>query len=113
MERGRYFALDAVHIISTFMRNDLPDPVRFRGVVDDLIAAAGRGTAGPPSRVAICGECASILWAQHNADAAIQVEQLCNQVIQEYRLDILCGLPLSDFEREEDRQIFQRIHPEG
>ncbi|HEY6369807.1 MAG TPA: response regulator [Candidatus Sulfotelmatobacter sp.] len=110
-ERGRYFALDAGHIISAFMRNDLPDPVLFRGVLGELIAAAGRGSAGPPSRVAICGECSSILWAQGKADAAIQVERLCNQVTEQDQLDILCGLPLSTFERVEDRQIFEKILP--
>jgi hypothetical protein len=46
------------------------------------------------------------------ADAAIQVERLCNQATEQYQLDILCALPLSDFERVEDRQIFQKIHPE-
>jgi DNA-binding NarL/FixJ family response regulator len=108
-EQGRYLAFDAADILSTFMRNDLPDPVRFRTVVGDLIAAAARGAAGPPSRVAICGECASILWAQGKADAAVQVEQLCNQLTKQYEIDILCGLSLSNFHREEDRQIFQKI----
>ena len=77
--------------LSTFMGDDLPDPARFLGVVDDLIAAAARATAGKQSRVAICGEWASILWAQGKADAAIQVEQLCNQLTKRYEMDILCG----------------------
>jgi len=80
MEQGRYLPLDAAETLSTFMVNDLPDPVRFLRVVGDLIAAAARATAGGESRVAICGECASILWAQDKADAAIQVEQFCNQL---------------------------------
>jgi hypothetical protein len=109
INQGRYLALDVGDTLSTFMGKDLPDPVRFLRVVDDLIAAAARATAGDPSRVAICGECASILWAQGKADAAIQVEQLCSTATQRYEIDILCGFSLSSFYREEDKQLFQRI----
>ena len=109
IERGRYVALDVAETLATFMVNDLPDPVRFSRVVGGLIAAAARATAGEQSRVAVCGECASILWAQGNADAAIQVEQLCNQLTKRYEMDILCGFSLSSFYREEDKQVFQRI----
>jgi hypothetical protein len=91
------------------MGDGLPDPVRFFRVVDDLIATAAQSTAGEESRVTICGECASILWAQGNADAAIQVEQFCNQLSKRYEMDILCGFSLSSFYREEDKQVFQQI----
>ena len=109
IEQGRCVVLDVAETLARFMVNDLPDPVRFFRVVGDLIAAAARAAAGEQSRVAICGECASILWAQGNADAAIQVEQLCNQLTKQYEMDILCGFSLSSFFREEDQQVFQRI----
>jgi DNA-binding NarL/FixJ family response regulator len=109
IEQGRYLALDVAATLSTFMGGELPDPVRFFRVVDDLIAAAARSTAGEESRITICGECASILWAQGNADAAIQVEQFCNQITKRYGIDILCGFSLSSFCRDEDKQVFQKI----
>ena len=107
-EQGRFRFLDVHDILSTFMRNDLPDPVRFFEVVGGLITAASAAT-GQQSRVAVCGECASILWAQGKADAAIQVEQLCNQLTKRYEMDILCGFSLSSFYREEDKEVFQII----
>jgi hypothetical protein len=91
------------------MESDLPDPLRFSTVVDGLIAQAARAISGDPSQVAICGECASILWAQGKADAAIQMEQLCNQLAKRNQMDILCGFSLSSFDCEEDKQIFQKI----
>jgi len=112
-EQGRYFSLDVTDILLTFMADDLPDPVRFLRSVGDLIAAAARATAGQTSRVAVCGETASILWSQGKADAAIQVEQLCNQLAKQHGMDILCGFPLSTFHREEDMQIFQQICSAG
>lgn len=108
IEQGRYLLLDVAETLSTFMVNDLPDSVRFFRVVGDLIAVV-QATAGEQSRVAICGECASILWAEGKADAAIQVEQLCNQLAKRNGMDILCGFSLSSFYREEDVQIFQKI----
>jgi DNA-binding NarL/FixJ family response regulator len=108
IEQGRCLSLDVADTLSTFMVNDLPDPMRFFKVVGGLIATA-QATAGRPSRVTICGECASILWAEGNADGAIQVEQLCNQLTRRYPMDILCGFSLSSFYRDEDKQVFQRI----
>jgi DNA-binding NarL/FixJ family response regulator len=108
IEQGRYLPLDVAETLSTFMVNDLPDSVRFFRVVDDLIAIA-QATAGEQSRVAICGECASILWAEGKADAAIQVERFCNQLAKRYEMDILCGFSLSSFYGEEDKQVFEKI----
>jgi DNA-binding NarL/FixJ family response regulator len=107
IEQGRYVPSDVDETLSTFMVNDLPDPMRFFDVARDLIAPAAQATWG--GRVAICGECGSILWAQGNVDAATQVEQLCSQLARQYKMDILCGFSLSSFSREEDKQIFQRI----
>jgi CheY-like chemotaxis protein len=107
VEQGRYVWADVAATLSTFMVNDLPDPLRFLRVAGDLIAPAARATSG--GRVAICGECGSILWAQGKADAAIQVEQLCNQLAKRYEMDILCGFSLSSFYREEDMQIFEKV----
>jgi len=109
IEQGQYLALDVVDTLSTFMGDELPDPMRFFRVVDELIAAAARSTSGEKSRITICGECASILWAQGKADAAIRVEQFCNQLTKRYGMNILCGFSLSSFDREEDKQVFQKI----
>jgi DNA-binding NarL/FixJ family response regulator len=108
-EEGRYLPLDVVEALSTFMVSDLPDPVRFFGVLSNLIEPAARATARGESGVAICGECASILWAQGKVDAAIQVEQLCNELATRYEMNILCGFSLSGFYSEEAQRMFQEI----
>lgn len=110
VEQGRYVSLDVADTLSTFMVNDLPDSARFLRVAGDLIAPAAQATL--TGRIAICGECASILWAKGNADAAIQVERFCDQLAKRYEIDILCGFSLSDFPREEDMQVFLKIRSE-
>ena len=107
IEQGRYVSLDVAEALAIFMVSDLLDPVRFLGVAGDLFTTAARATVG--GRVALCGECGSILWAQGKADEAIQVEQLCNQLARRHDIDVLCGFSLTDFSREEDKQIFQKI----
>jgi DNA-binding NarL/FixJ family response regulator len=109
IEQGSYIPMDVADTLSTFMVNDMPDPLRFSKVVGDLIAAAAKATSGERTRVAACGECAPLLWAQGKAEAAIRLEQLWDEIAKTYNVDILCGYPLSGVHREENRQVFQRI----
>ena len=109
IEEGRYIALDAVDALSTFMLGGMPDPVRFLRVLGNLIATAADAAKGEQARVAIFGEMCHLLWAQGNAEAAIQVEKLGNQLAKTYDVDILCGYSLSSVEGGMDSRVFERI----
>jgi DNA-binding NarL/FixJ family response regulator len=109
IEQGRYLPLDVAETLSTFMVNDLPDPVRFMKVAGDLVAAAAKTAKGEDPRVAACGECAPILWAQGNADAAIQLEHLWDEIANTCNVDILCGYVLKSFQREAESHIYTSI----
>ena len=109
IEQGRYIALDAVDTLSTFMINGTPDPVRFLKLLGDLVLTAAEAAKGEQARVAIFGEMCHLLWAQANAEAAIQVEKLGNQLIKTCDLDILCGYSLGSVRGGMDRHTFQRI----
>jgi DNA-binding NarL/FixJ family response regulator len=112
IERGSYLYADVGEMLSISMRDDVPDPVMFFKGAGDLISAAARAAAKNQSRVAVCGESASVLWEQGKTDAAVKMEQLCNQLTKRYDIDIFCGFTLNKFYREEDVQIFQRISSE-
>jgi hypothetical protein len=109
IEQGRYIALDAADALPTFMFSGLPDPVRFTKVLGDLIATAAKAAKREQARVAIFGEMCHLLWAQGNAEAAIQVEKLGNQLVKTYDVDILCGYSLSSVRGGMNSHIFQRI----
>ena len=109
IEQGTYISLDAAETLSTFMVNDQPDPVRFQKAVSDTIMAAAKAVKGERPRVVACGECAPLLWARGNAEAAIRVEHLWDELAKTYNLDTLCGYPLDSFQSEPDSHIFQRI----
>jgi DNA-binding NarL/FixJ family response regulator len=109
LEEGRYVALDAAGALSAFMLNGMPDPVRFLKLLGDLIATAADAAKGRQSRVAVFGECVQLLWTQGNAEAAIQMEKLGNQLAKTYDVDILCGYSLNRIQGGMDDPIFQRI----
>jgi len=105
VDEGRYVSLDVADTLSTFMVNGLPDPARFRTVVDNLVVAAARASRRDSPRVAVCGECAAALWEQGNADAAVEVELLCDEIARRCDIDVLCGFVLNSFQREQESQI--------
>jgi DNA-binding NarL/FixJ family response regulator len=109
IEQGRYLPLDVSATLSTFMVNDLPDPARFFKVGSDLIVGAAKAATREHPRVAACGECAPILWAQGKADAAIQLEHLWDEIAKRYDVDILCGYVLKGIQCEQESHIYQKI----
>jgi DNA-binding NarL/FixJ family response regulator len=109
VEQGKYIAVDAAGALSTVMVEGKLDPIRFFAVFDDLIGKAAEAARGGQSRVAIFGECVQLLWAEGKAEAAIQMEQLGNQLAKRYDVDILCGYSLTSFQGGIGSHIFERI----
>jgi DNA-binding NarL/FixJ family response regulator len=109
IEQGRYIPLDVAETLSTFMVNGLPNAVRFSRVAGDLVAASARTALGKHPRVAACGECAHVLWAQGNAVAAIRLEQLWDEIAKTCNVDILCGYILSNSQGQLDNPVYQRL----
>jgi DNA-binding NarL/FixJ family response regulator len=108
-QHGTYIQLDVAETLSTFMVNGMPDTTRFFDVAGGLIESAAKAARQEHYGVVVCGECSPTLWAEGKADAAIRVEQLFNQVGTAFGLDLLCGYPLSSFQGEEDKHVFQSI----
>jgi hypothetical protein len=109
IEQGRYVALDAAETLSIFMVGGLPDPVRFSNAAGSLFMRAAQAAKGEHPRVAVYGECGSLLWAQSNAEGAMRVERLLNEIATVHDVDILCGYPLDGSLGEQGSQIFQEL----
>ena len=112
IEEGRYVVWDAAEAVSTFMINRMPDSVRFLELFDSFITTAARAVKGQQARVALFGEGVHLLWAQGNAEAAIRVERLTNQLAKSHAVEILCGYGLSGVQGGMDSQFFERISAE-
>jgi DNA-binding NarL/FixJ family response regulator len=109
IEQGRYLALDASDVLSVFMRDGRADPSLFMRAFGDLIATAVKATKIGHQRVAIFGECVHLLCADGNAEAAIQMEKLGNQLTKLYDVDILCGYFPRSVQGGMDPNVYQQI----
>jgi DNA-binding NarL/FixJ family response regulator len=107
--QGKYIALDAAETAATVMVNGLPDRSKFLEVAGDLIAEAAKAAKVKPARVAACGECASLLWAQGKAEAAIQLEHLWDEIAKSHGLDVLCAYPMGSSQGGVGSRTFERI----
>jgi DNA-binding NarL/FixJ family response regulator len=108
LKNGSLTQLDALDTVSTLMVNDLPDPVRCAKVVGDVVTGAFKAAKGAHRRVAICGECAPALLREGNAEAAIRLEHLWDEVTRRYHADTLCGYLWTVFPQRESSPMFAR-----
>jgi DNA-binding NarL/FixJ family response regulator len=112
IEQGRCVLLDAADTLATVIANGMLDPVRFVKLMGGLIlttAKAAQTHTGEQGRVAIFGECASLLWAEGKEDVAIEVEKLGNQLLNTYDIEILCGYSLGNIQGGMQGSMFQRV----
>jgi DNA-binding NarL/FixJ family response regulator len=109
IEQGRYIALDAADMVATFVVNGMLDSVRFLESFGNLILKPANAAKGEHPRVALFGEAADLLWKRGNVEAAIQDEEICNQLTKRYDVAILCGYSLGNIEGGKDGEAFQRI----
>jgi hypothetical protein len=87
----------------------MPDSVLFLKLLGDLIGTAAKAAKREQARVAIFGEMCHLLWAQGNAEAAIQVEKLGNQLVKTYDGDIVCGYSLSSVQGGMESPTYEKI----
>jgi signal transduction histidine kinase len=104
---GQLTLLDAATALTMFMVDGEPDWDRFRSsvgkVVDDI---AGRQ---PGKSIRAYGEMVDLLWRAGNQQAAIQLEELWNDLGQLHRFDLLCAYVMSNFHQHEHATGFDRI----
>lgn len=98
--------LDARETLATFMVDGLPDEQRFIDVVGGLM----RQVSDNGNRhVSAFGEMVAVLYAEGNAEAAIRLEQLWENLAQQHRFSLLCAYPLGAFPDHGHRHAFECI----
>ena len=109
IERGSLIPLDAAEALPTLTSNGAPDPVRCAKAIGDLITEAATRIKGEQGWVAVCGEISSILLSGGDAEGAIKLEHLWDEVTRGYEVKTLCGYLSNAFLNREGNPIFARI----
>jgi hypothetical protein len=102
---GRFVALDAAETLARFMSGSRPDPSGFFDTVGGLVSST-RG--GGPS-VQVYGEMVALLWAEGNDAAAIELEELWNELACRQPFHLLCAYPTSLFDWGGNIDPFWRV----
>jgi hypothetical protein len=112
---GSYLDLDAAQTMSRFMIDGRPDRERFVNVIGGAITGVRPKAQFPIVRA--YGEMVALLWAQGRQDAAIDLEELWNQLLGHHPFSLMCGYPiegLGDPDSPTVRQMMAahtRAHP--
>lgn len=93
---GQFVSLDAAEVLSRFMFDGEPEPVRFTEVVGGLVAQVAEGRP----RVRIFGEMVALLWDEGRCDAAIRLEEFWNDLGRTRSFSLFCAYPMRGFDGE-------------
>ena len=107
IQQGACITLDSIETLSAITVNGEPDRDKLFESVGGLIESATKRTHD--QRLAACGECAPLLWADGKKEAAIRIEQLWDELAKTYGMDLLCTYPLSGFQEKEHNVGFKRM----
>ena len=107
--RGAYIVLDSIETLSTMTTMGAPDRGKLFGSVGRILDSAAHPQNGERLPVAVFGECAPLLWAEGKQEAAIQVEQLWDELAGTYAMDLRCAYPLSAFQSREKHSGIRSI----
>lgn len=108
VKQGSYVPLDAFDVMATLTVNNMPDPVRCTKVIGDVVMRATKGVRGEHARVMVCGEIAPTMLSNGNAEGAIQLEHLWDEITRDYGVHTHCGY-LWKASKKESTSIFERI----
>lgn len=101
--------LDAVETLSAITLCGFPEQSRFNKVFGEAISELLKGARSRSSRVIAFGEMVTLLWQQGKTEAALQLEQLWNNLLASYPISLRCAYPLAGFDRAADSRVFQQI----
>jgi hypothetical protein len=104
-ERSRLTMLDAQETLSKFMVNGRPEGKLFEkhigGLLDDMKGRARNLDHG----LTVFGEMVAVLWASGNQQAAIELEELWNNALNDRVFYLHCAYPRRNFAGESDPSI--------
>jgi PAS domain-containing protein len=94
---GRYLELDASATLARILSNGWPKKQRFEDEIGSVIGQAETELRAG-KRLLIFGEMVALLWAEGKVDATLRLEELWNELAEQYGFQLLCGYPVGAFD---------------
>jgi hypothetical protein len=107
-ERGQMTVIDADEFLSRFMRDGMPDPPTFLGLVEHRVAQARAGGRYP--KVRLWGEMVNILWERGNVAASMKLEELYDEYIgKKHGVATMCAFFMDNFNSDIHARMLPRL----
>lgn len=103
--------MDARAALETVMMGRVPDPQRFRDHIGGLIRSSLNGgpDGGPHQRVRAYGEMVDLLWREGDADGALVLEDLWNDLGRTLSFSLLCAYGKGNVYRESHGERYREV----
>jgi CheY-like chemotaxis protein len=109
IEEGRYLVVDVAAALSNILVDGFPDETQFWKTGTSLMMRAARVSKRAHPRIAACGECAPSLLKAGDAEAAIRLEHLWDELGQTFNLYTFCPYLLTPPFDDQESEVIQRI----
>ena len=107
---GRFTMIDAQETLSTFMRHGRPDRDLFTASVGQLLVDAKKNARSKHQGLTVFGEMVAVLWDEGKKQAAIELETLWNEALNERAFHLHCAYPRSGFINTDDAELAAICH---
>lgn len=97
---GQFSMFDAEELLSTFMVNHVPHPKLFLASVGNVLAEAKKAARSKDQGLTVFGEMVAVLWQQGNKTAALALEKLWNDLLNDRAFHLHCAYPQSLLEND-------------
>jgi hypothetical protein len=109
IKQGRYIVLDALMMLEKFISGGLPDKRKFETIFAPAIESAQTASGTGQGRVAVFGEMVALLWAEGNFEAALQLENLWNELAKTRPFYLRCAYPATGFQGEHMSEPYSAV----
>ena len=103
---GELVVLDARETLTKFMVDGSPNEALFLATVGSVVS---RAAAGGTRAVRAFGEMVALLCADGNAEAALRLEELWNDLGGRHTFSLMCAYPMNLFASAEHAETFRHV----
>lgn len=109
VQNQRLILLDAKKTLARFMINGSPRRDLFFRVIESEVQRAKQALGPASGKIAAFGEIVAVLWDEGNYEAAIELEELWNELIPLHGIVLRCAYPMRAFAGENRQELFHQV----